>query len=1578
MRELCFFGASCGCVEQSTSQKSRQPPGLAWPGLASAELTKFKMKGLSYTKELPGTTVESKLVFQKQSTCFASGGHECRSRKTLAWTLLIVAALQPLVGGSTHSSTLNVWPQPWFGQRWPSLSALLVSPASGHAASSGKVLDVSHTGLWLLMSANNNLCIALAAGTSSQCYVATQPIVRAFFVAEPAGCSTCGISSLRAVALSDSGIAASLHWIHFDTNAIAVEENTLSLQTGTGVFLGPDGHSVAIVGINAGEFVLANNSAPWNVHSATAIPLISSTGAVCSPSLTSNSLLFSRRLSVGSNFAAVDFSSPASNTFRTKVAVNDMDPLEGCVYLNIQSDPGLAIFGQMDGYLVVGWDMSPGFKSPRWTATLNVPFLSPDTHFHLAHNKDPSHMVSAHTAGAVYLEDRLGVDGRPCLRAKVTADNTDGWSASFPEAAFRLQSESALYIADILAVGVTSDLWLLLEVLDSDSVRSLRLAPLGADLRSLVRKTDGSSPSSALSLQGNTVIAYFMPATASVVAFHPDFLLLQDSTSVLTKLALALPSPTPSTTNTPSSSVSPSRSPTSSASLSSTPTPSRSASVSRSPSRTPSQSPSSTFTASPTRSSSTSPSRTPTASITPTITPSSSVTPSRTPTPSMTPSRTPTSSVTPTNTPSPTNTPVLIDNAADACRGAVQCDFQGYPVQFREANVWCEDCTQQQSGPVPLLADSDGSNLVRCPRPGSCVQLSLPVGRGAAVGCREGHSGPLCASCSDGYFSDDICGECKECQYNEWTQYIAVGVSMLAFIGVIVFSSFRAYKQAGKINVDLLTGTMRIMTQFVSIIGIAIAANTFGTILPAAASSQALELSTWTQLCGVQELGTGRAPASAATASSGTDNRWAFARWGDQSQLIYGWEAATNTFGRFVGASSVVRDGSLECLLPQNSFQLHGITGLVGTGILLVFCGLLVSISCLPHAAAGRQISHRSAAQTSRQASRLEAEQVLSPQGGRLAAVALSVSVVYYSLWNTVQTSNLILLSKSQKLGKQEYWSAGSYTWSNGNEDFEQMRQIAMFGLILHGAVVPLAVFSVLMCFPDSALLSAALKLSLSYFTGAYRRVTAWFEMVRLLERLLAFFALYLVFQKDQRTLLIVAANAATLLALAVLKPYSLDELNSLDKLAHLGMFTTSLCLAVIPPSFALYLVLLVLNVGIGMSIFSVWLRAASKSVRTKLAKINAFLRNKFPELGEEYAPPPTVEEVEYVNAAPPSLRDWLRLLGRRAGCIGKPKRKKRVVYLQPAHSNRTEEGDDEFLPASACRDAFCPQRAAREELPQPQPPRGAAQEHNVGAAMKNPLAVESVDSKLGQTPSSDGTFSACQGALTNAPSRVQDSPAAVSDPAFTSVIPPDHDSVYADTPSIASSLDHTCSDDAPNSSSASSPSDWYDRDLMAWEGVSISVTMGEMKRAPHCKASFPALLSPKGSGGSSGSGTNIGSISNPMRDSLTRTASFKRTFGGKAAATAGGDAQHVRRSSGAKHKTGTPAMPAADLSQNRESRARRNSNWLKQMQAQQDVNGPSVALAMPGVGKRAFRRPARGRGAAAGRGNRIAGAPSR
>ena len=145
-----------------------------------------------------------------------------------------------------------------------------------------------------------------------------------------------------------------------------------------------------------------------------------------------------------------------------------------------------------------------------------------------------------------------------------------------------------------------------------------------------------------------------------------NFLIVStDSSLIVPKYSVALPSPTPANTSTPTPTLTPSitptitETPTQTPNYSPTPTPSITPTITITPSITPTISVTPSDTPTPTPTISLTPTITPTITPTVTVTPTTSITPTVSLTPTQTPTITPTISVTPSTTPPVTQTPTV-------------------------------------------------------------------------------------------------------------------------------------------------------------------------------------------------------------------------------------------------------------------------------------------------------------------------------------------------------------------------------------------------------------------------------------------------------------------------------------------------------------------------------------------------------------------------------------------------------------------------------------------------------------------------------------------------------------------------------------------------------------------------------------------------------------------------------------------------------------------------------------------------------------------------------------------------------
>uniref|UniRef100_A0A7S1UI10 EGF-like domain-containing protein n=1 Tax=Phaeomonas parva TaxID=124430 RepID=A0A7S1UI10_9STRA len=105
------------------------------------------------------------------------------------------------------------------------------------------------------------------------------------------------------------------------------------------------------------------------------------------------------------------------------------------------------------------------------------------------------------------------------------------------------------------------------------------------------------------------------------------------------------------------------------------------------------------------------------------------------------------------------------DEVCRRCEDGMVCDSPGTTLD----NLQVEDGWFRQRSGSPIVEECDMSD--------ACVEN----------GCAEGHEGPYCASCADGYYLEATSGMCKEC--NAVTSWVAFGLTVffIVLIAGLVF-----------------------------------------------------------------------------------------------------------------------------------------------------------------------------------------------------------------------------------------------------------------------------------------------------------------------------------------------------------------------------------------------------------------------------------------------------------------------------------------------------------------------------------------------------------------------------------------------------------------------------------------------------------------------------------------------------------------------------------------------------------------------------------------------------------------------
>ncbi len=218
--------------------------------------------------------------------------------------------------------------------------------------------------------------------------------------------------------------------------------------------------------------------------------------------------------------------------------------------------------------------------------------------------------------------------------------------------------------------------------------------------------------------------------------------------------------------------------------------------------------------------------------------------------------------------------------------------------------VWCAHCSHI----THLDAATSSGNIRLCPRYGSCQVGGVS---GLQLRCAPGHTGAACAACAAGYAPADAspCAPCVPCSddggtaaYLHWLLAAAAAV-VLAAAG---FVSYKAVQERGSLQQDLMVGGVRIMLNYVALMGYATAALLPMRQYTLRMASRAVTLQQWHTACGRDEgrlmADVTRAAASAAASNVslgvGSSMAWVLHGqrfspdlWYDDRELLLQWSA---------------------------------------------------------------------------------------------------------------------------------------------------------------------------------------------------------------------------------------------------------------------------------------------------------------------------------------------------------------------------------------------------------------------------------------------------------------------------------------------------------------------------------------------------------------------------------------------------------------------------------------------------------------------------------------------------------------
>ena len=167
------------------------------------------------------------------------------------------------------------------------------------------------------------------------------------------------------------------------------------------------------------------------------------------------------------------------------------------------------------------------------------------------------------------------------------------------------------------------------------------------------------------------------------------------------------------------------------------------------------------------------------------------------------------------------------------------------------------------------------------------------------------------------------------------------------------------------------------------------------------------------------------------------------------------------------------------------------------------------------------------------------------------------------------------------------------------------------------------------------------------------------FALVRTVQSAVMLMALWVTVLQPLRITLVLLSLAAAIAALAVLQPYSLGELNSLDTAATCIVALHLILTAAVPSSEPLAIVLFIVHAFVWVALAFTAARGASSKARTAGAALRKLLEKALPvlKLIQKSLPADTASGVagEIAASRLPSLSRLSRALLMQWGCIAKP-----------------------------------------------------------------------------------------------------------------------------------------------------------------------------------------------------------------------------------------------------------------------------------------------------------------------------------
>ena len=138
-----------------------------------------------------------------------------------------------------------------------------------------------------------------------------------------------------------------------------------------------------------------------------------------------------------------------------------------------------------------------------------------------------------------------------------------------------------------------------------------------------------------------------------------------------------------------------------------------------------------------------------------------------------------------------------------------------------------------------------------CPRVGSC-EVGGPLQQD--MRCAPGHTGAGCAACESGWVPQDgsPCAPCVQCDTHSFLSYVAFLCTAGSVVLGLVFLAYSAVSKRGQVVQDLLFGSLRVLSMYVSMLSYVFTAFAPPTEDSLGLESRSVRLEQWQEACGRQ------------------------------------------------------------------------------------------------------------------------------------------------------------------------------------------------------------------------------------------------------------------------------------------------------------------------------------------------------------------------------------------------------------------------------------------------------------------------------------------------------------------------------------------------------------------------------------------------------------------------------------------------------------------------------------------------------------------------------------------------------